>query len=146
MRCLCLDELGVTAVHGRAGDRLPGTQILAALQAKLAFAASPMRPGDANTVSNPDVFDCGAFLNYWADGFMTRDKRALDVPKHVSPVAFGDMQIGMTYAASLDPYQDFVGVRNRRSDFFDLKRFFVLANDGCFHGSLLSGVCYYDEG
>ena len=55
------------------------------------------------------------------------------IRRKMRPVAFGDVQIGMAYAASFDLDKHFIGAGRWALGFLDLERLFVFANDGCFH-------------
>ena len=57
-----------------------GAEIFMAFLAQLAFAASPVSPGDAHAIADLEVVNRGSLLNDWTDNFVPRDEGPLDDP------------------------------------------------------------------
>src|SRR5690348_4207692 len=68
---------GETAVHHASGDLLVRTQNFAAFFAKLALAATPVQPGDADAVAELHVMHIVAELGDGADHFVAENQRSL---------------------------------------------------------------------
>src|ERR1700722_4919 len=103
----CLHKFGVAAVHGHTRNLLPNTKVLVAFPAKLTFSAGPMDPRHADAVSDLRTLHSRTDLNNRTDHFVPKNKRLLDDPSQLRPVAVRDMQVGVTHAANFHLDQNF---------------------------------------
>jgi hypothetical protein len=98
---------------------LIGAQVLAALFAQLAIAASPVGPRYANAIADLKFSDSITFFDHETYHLMPGNQRAFDDSEQMRPIALGYMKIGMTDSAGLDFDQNFVGVRLRNFRVFE---------------------------
>lgn len=97
-----LDEFGVTAIDGDAGDALAPAEHLAPLPAVFAFAAGPVEPGNANAIAGVNGGDVRAGGVDDAGDFVPQDEREFGVAFEEVPIGGGKVEIGVADAAGVD--------------------------------------------
>src|SRR3984957_9160205 len=100
-------KFSISAVHGHTSNLLLNAKVLVAFPAKLTFSAGPMDPGHADAVSDLRTLHSRTDLNNRTDHFVPKNKRLLDDPSQLRPVAVRDMQVGVTHAANFHLDQNF---------------------------------------
>src|SRR5436853_1544718 len=125
------DVLSKTALFRTSGDFLRRAEILAAFPAHFTITATVVNPCDADAISNSWIGHVFAFGDYSSDGFVSQRKRKLDDFYQLGPIAFRDVEIRMTNAASLDLNKNIVGPRSRLVDLLDGQWLFELTKQSC---------------
>lgn len=136
-----LHEFRVSTIHCDACDLLTGAKVFVSLAAELAVATTPVKPWDADpVVYMMDVTNPRAHFGHAPNDLVTENQRLLDDFRQLRPIAIGHMQIGMAYAAGLNPDQEFVRFQLGPIDIFDRKWLLEIMQDGCFHSRTARGI------
>jgi hypothetical protein len=129
----CFDKFGIPTVDGYTGNLLLNAKVLVAFTAKLTLSTGPMDPWHTDAVADIQTLNSRAHVNNGADHFVPEDKRLLDDPRQLRPVAVRDVQIGVAHAANLNLDQNFTCAGLGKSHILNREWSLEVAEHGSFH-------------
>ena len=91
-------KIGIAAIDLIAGKTRLFTQILTVTLAIDAFSTCPAQPGDADAITDFEIFHIGSCLPHYSDNLVSRYKR----DRGIGQFAVNDVQIGSTNTAGMD--------------------------------------------
>jgi len=128
--CIGTDEFRIPAIDRIAGHLLAFAQGFPTAYAMLAMATGRMQPGHADAVAFFHMIDAGPDRCHFTDPLVPRNERRRWFDR---PIAIGSMEIGMTDAGRVYPYQNLAWPNFRHRDFAHIQRLAKRGYDGGFH-------------
>jgi hypothetical protein len=127
------DELGKSAIDGPAGYDLGRAQVLVPLFANLTYAAAPIYPGNAYTITDFHLRHFIAAFYDTAGDLMSENERPFHDCRQLRPIAVGDVEVRMAYAGRLDFDQYLVRTDLGSRNIFYAERLLEFSEDSGFH-------------
>ena|SRR5437588_7233786 len=126
-------KFGEATIHHHSRDFLARAEIFVSFMAEFAFAARPVNPWNAYSVTDLELSNIGAFFNDAARDFMSRDQWHFRDRKELRPVSIDYMQIRMAEAASLNLNEHLVRFQQRTRDILEHQSFFEFVQNSGLH-------------